>query len=105
MKYADCAHCGRTVQEFSPGKWRHVTDTFFGSVGCRAASFDDNKNWDDSLDRRWKAKPKKGTEREPARATSDIKNTGKAILLYDFMDPTFIRLVRTIPGVADLGEG
>src|SRR5690242_16662571 len=50
---AECRHCGYLIVRIGDSGWRHTS----GSVGCRAASFDRDGDWDDKLDRRWKAAP------------------------------------------------
>jgi len=65
-----CANCGELI--FDPGygsllhrdpTWEQIPGTPFelqsdyAMVGCRAASFREGKGWNDSLDRKWKAKP------------------------------------------------
>lgn len=67
--HAICRHChqpiirhpGDTswVHEPQPD-WNNPTPGRLGNVGCRAASFNRLGDWDESLDRRWKAAPRRG---------------------------------------------
>ena len=68
---ATCSKCGHPLGMSPRGgdRWAHIDPTngtagTFGSIGCRAASFDrpEVDGWDDTLDRRWKATPVKGSE-------------------------------------------
>ncbi|MGW8969641.1 hypothetical protein [Streptomyces platensis] len=54
-----CRHCGHSIMRVGDSTWRHDAAMPM-SRGCRAASFDRDGTWDDSLDRAWKATPPKG---------------------------------------------
>jgi hypothetical protein len=56
MEYAACRHCGRQIVRVGDAAWRHNSGVSM-SRGCRAAGFDRDGSWDDSLDRSWKASP------------------------------------------------
>ncbi|MFH8407415.1 HNH endonuclease [Streptomyces sp. NPDC018019] len=58
MTHTDCRHCGHAIARIGDGPWRHIAAAPM-SRGCRAASFDRDGTWDDSLDRAWKASPPK----------------------------------------------
>lgn len=58
MGHAVCRHCGHAIARIGDAAWRHSA-TAPMSRGCRAASFDRDGTWDDSLDRAWKASPPK----------------------------------------------
>ncbi|WP_206323225.1 HNH endonuclease [Streptomyces sp. HNM0574] len=58
MEHAVCRHCGHAVARIGNAHWRHSAAAPM-SRGCRAASFDRDGAWDDSLDRAWKATPPK----------------------------------------------
>ncbi|MFF0427126.1 HNH endonuclease [Streptomyces sp. NPDC004520] len=58
MKCAVCRHCGHEIARIGDAAWRHSAAEPM-SRGCRAASFDRDGTWDDSLDRAWKASPPK----------------------------------------------
>lgn len=58
MAHAACQHCGHAIARIADGAWRHIGAAPM-SRGCRAASFDRNGTWDNSLDRAWKASPPK----------------------------------------------
>jgi hypothetical protein len=51
-----CRHCARRIFEIGD-RWFHRSDDGGRFRGCRAASFDDDSGWDDTLDRRWMAAP------------------------------------------------
>lgn len=53
---ATCRHCGHPIYSLGD-RWQHEGES--GNVGCRAASFDRLGTWDDSLDKAWKASPRK----------------------------------------------
>ncbi|MGV9322223.1 HNH endonuclease [Streptomyces sp. NPDC003660] len=53
-----CRHCGHAIARIGNASWRHSAAAPM-SRGCRAASFDRNGTWDNSLDRAWKASPPK----------------------------------------------
>jgi hypothetical protein len=53
-----CRHCGHSIMRVGDSAWRHDAAPPM-SRGCRAASFDRDGTWDDSLDRAWKATPLK----------------------------------------------
>jgi hypothetical protein len=53
IERAVCRHCGYPIRQTGSDGWWHDS----GAVGCRAASFDRNDEWDDALDKRWKATP------------------------------------------------
>lgn len=59
VKEAVCRHCGHSIMRVGDSAWRHDAAPPM-SRGCRAASFDRDGTWDDSLDRAWKATPPKG---------------------------------------------
>jgi hypothetical protein len=50
---AECRYCGKEISRFGD-TWLHAT----GGRGCRAATFDPDVGWDDSLDRKWRAAPR-----------------------------------------------
>lgn len=52
-----CRRCGRAIVNPTGSTWTHLAADGALVVGCRAASFVDDEGWDDSLDRRWKARP------------------------------------------------
>ncbi|MDA3642613.1 HNH endonuclease [Saccharopolyspora indica] len=56
MGHAVCRHCGHAIARIEGSPWRHSAAAPM-SRGCRAASFDRDGTWDDSLDRAWKASP------------------------------------------------
>lgn len=56
MEHATCQHCGNAIARIADAPWRHSAAAPM-SRGCRAASFDRDGTWDDSLDRAWKASP------------------------------------------------
>lgn len=58
MAHATCRHCGEAIARIGDAPWRHSAAAPM-SRGCRAASFDRDGTWDDSLDRAWKASPPK----------------------------------------------
>ncbi|MGK5543946.1 HNH endonuclease [Streptomyces sp. URMC 127] len=58
MEHAVCRHCGHAIARIGDASWRHSAAAPM-SRGCRAASFDRDGTWDDSLDRAWKASPPK----------------------------------------------
>ncbi|MEU7165324.1 HNH endonuclease [Streptomyces morookaense] len=58
MGHAACRHCGHAIARIGNAPWRHSAAAPM-SRGCRAASFDRDGAWDDSLDRAWKASPPK----------------------------------------------
>ncbi|MEU9196484.1 HNH endonuclease [Streptomyces hundungensis] len=58
MGQATCRHCGHSIARIGDAAWRHSSAAPM-SRGCRAASFDRDGTWDDSLDRTWKAIPPK----------------------------------------------
>ena len=51
-----CRHCARPVFQIGE-RWFHRDAEGGRFRGCRAASFVDDRGWDDSLDRRWTAAP------------------------------------------------
>ncbi|MEU7016458.1 HNH endonuclease [Streptomyces sp. NPDC046385] len=59
MGHTVCRHCGHAIARVGEASWRHSAAAPM-SRGCRAASFDRDGTWDDSLDRAWKASPPKG---------------------------------------------
>jgi hypothetical protein len=50
---AECRYCGKPITQFGD-TWLHSA----GGRGCRAATFDPDVGWDDSLDRKWRAAPR-----------------------------------------------
>ncbi|MGA4838633.1 hypothetical protein [Streptomyces sp. G45] len=58
MGQAVCRHCGHAIARIGDAPWRHSAAAPM-SRGCRAASFDRDGTWDNSLDRAWKASPPK----------------------------------------------
>ncbi|MFK0292274.1 HNH endonuclease [Streptomyces sp. NPDC090442] len=58
MGHTDCRHRGHAIARIGAAPWRHIAAEPM-SRGCRAASFDRDGTWDDSLDRAWKASPPK----------------------------------------------
>ncbi|WP_019066063.1 HNH endonuclease [Streptomyces hokutonensis] len=58
MGLATCRYCGQAIARIGDSAWRHSAAAPM-SRGCRAASFDRDGTWDDSLDRAWKASPPK----------------------------------------------
>ncbi|MBJ7903992.1 HNH endonuclease [Streptomyces sp. DSM 110735] len=58
MGHAVCRYCGHAIARIGDASWRHSAAAPM-SRGCRAASFDRDGTWDDSLDRAWKATPPK----------------------------------------------
>jgi hypothetical protein len=56
MEHAVCRYCGHGIARIGDVPWRHSAKAPM-SRGCRAASFDRDGTWDDSLDRAWKASP------------------------------------------------
>lgn len=56
MGHTVCRHCGHAIARIGDAPWRHSAAAPM-SRGCRAASFDRDGTWDDSLDRAWKASP------------------------------------------------
>ncbi|WP_181138630.1 HNH endonuclease [Streptomyces sp. Ru73] len=58
MGQAVCRYCGHAIARIGDAAWRHSAAAPM-SRGCRAASFDRDGTWDDSLDRAWKASPPK----------------------------------------------
>ncbi|MEV8451820.1 HNH endonuclease [Streptomyces sp. NPDC052095] len=58
MGQAVCRHCGHAIARIGDAAWRHSAAAPM-SRGCRAASFDRDGTWDNSLDRAWKASPPK----------------------------------------------
>ncbi|MER7485602.1 HNH endonuclease [Streptomyces sp. NPDC126497] len=56
--HAVCRYCGHAIARIGDAPWRHSAAAPM-SRGCRAASFDRDGTWDDSLDRAWKATPPK----------------------------------------------
>jgi hypothetical protein len=61
IERAICKHCENPISRAPEGSWRHGA---FGSRGCRAASFDRDGTWDDSLDRKRYASPPSGRDRK-----------------------------------------
>ena len=58
MTDPDCARCGRPIFEALPGQWYHYpAGDGMVNVGCRAASYQPDVGWNESLDRRWRATP------------------------------------------------
>jgi hypothetical protein len=58
-----CMHCGRAIVDVGmagPPRWIHLAADGGTNVGCRTASFESDSGWNDSLDRRWKARPVDG---------------------------------------------
>lgn len=56
---AECRNCGQKISRPVGGDvdmWRH--EDADRSRSCRAASFDDETGWDDSLKRTWMARPR-----------------------------------------------
>jgi hypothetical protein len=51
-----CRHCAGPIFEVGD-RWFHRNAEGGRVRGCRAASFDDDSGWDDTLDRRWTARP------------------------------------------------
>lgn len=58
MDHAVCRHCGHSISRIGDAAWRHDAASPM-SRGCRAASFDRDGQWDNALDRGWKATPPK----------------------------------------------
>lgn len=58
MRHAVCRYCDHAIASIGDASWRHIAAAPM-SRGCRAASFDRDGTWDDSLDRAWKASPPK----------------------------------------------
>ncbi|MEV5238692.1 HNH endonuclease [Streptomyces cinnamoneus] len=58
MSHAICRYCDHAIARIGDAPWRHIAAAPM-SRGCRAASFDRDGTWDDSLDRAWKASPPK----------------------------------------------
>ncbi|RZU01275.1 hypothetical protein EV645_8105, partial [Kribbella rubisoli] len=58
MEYAVCRYCSHAIARVGDAAWRHSAKAPM-SRGCRAASFDRDGTWDDSLERAWKAAPPK----------------------------------------------
>lgn len=58
MGHAVCRHCGHAIARIGNAAWRHSAAAPM-SRGCRAASFDRDGTWDNSLGRAWKASPPK----------------------------------------------
>ncbi|MFC1432474.1 HNH endonuclease [Streptacidiphilus sp. N1-3] len=58
MEHAACRNCGHAVARIGDAPWRHSAAAPM-SRGCRAASFDRDGTWDDSLNRSWKAMPRR----------------------------------------------
>ncbi|WP_176724061.1 MULTISPECIES: HNH endonuclease [unclassified Streptomyces] len=58
MEHTACRHCGHGIARIGNAAWRHSAAAPM-SRGCRAASFDRDGTWDDTLDRAWKASPPK----------------------------------------------
>ncbi|MFI7101284.1 HNH endonuclease [Streptomyces sp. NPDC050161] len=58
MGHTVCRYCGHAIARIGAAPWRHIAAAPM-SRGCRAASFDRDGTWDDSLDRAWKASPPK----------------------------------------------
>ncbi|MGW4321506.1 HNH endonuclease [Streptomyces sp. NPDC004684] len=58
FEHTVCRYCSHTIARIGDASWRHIAAAPM-SRGCRAASFDRNGAWDDSLDRSWKAMPLK----------------------------------------------
>ncbi|WP_436778858.1 hypothetical protein [Streptomyces sp. URMC 126] len=56
--HAVCRYCGHAIARIGDAPWRHSAAAPI-SRGCRAASFDRDGTWDDSLDRAWKGSPPK----------------------------------------------
>ncbi|MEU6464108.1 hypothetical protein [Streptomyces sp. NPDC046976] len=56
MGHTVCRHCGHAIARIGDAPWRHSVAAPM-SRGCRAAGFDRDGAWDDSLDRGWKASP------------------------------------------------
>lgn len=68
----ECRNCGQPIFD-SYGKWIHFDteghivmevgsisiQSDYGMSGCRSASFRPGHGWDDSLNRKWVAKPVK----------------------------------------------
>jgi len=55
-----CRRCERSITQDVRGEWAHLTENGFALVvGCRAASFDKDAGWDDSLKKHWVAAPPK----------------------------------------------
>jgi hypothetical protein len=52
-----CRRCGRRIVAAGSG-WRHFGANGGLFAGCRAASFTEDKGWDDTLPRSWKAAPR-----------------------------------------------
>lgn len=55
-----CAHCQRVILDIGAAgkpRWIHLSADGGTNVGCRAASFEPARGWDESLDRKWKARP------------------------------------------------
>lgn len=54
--FSTCRTCGHPIYfNKLADRWQH--EGLSGNVGCRAASFDRDGDWDDALDRRAKAAP------------------------------------------------
>lgn len=50
-----CARCGRELVVSETGFVTHLAEDGGLNRGCRAASFDNETGWDDSLNKSWKA--------------------------------------------------
>lgn len=57
LKQCTCRRCGKPIESLSGEVWFHTDSA--RSRGCRSASFTREHGWDDSIDRRWTAAPKK----------------------------------------------
>lgn len=56
-----CVNCKVPIEHYN-GKWVHAIEAAmwwsdWGTVGCRAASFNEGTGWNETLDRRAKARP------------------------------------------------
>ncbi|MFF9525669.1 HNH endonuclease [Streptomyces achromogenes] len=58
MSHAECRYCGHAIARIGDAPWLHIAAAPM-SRGCRAASYDRDGTWDNSLDRAWKAAPPK----------------------------------------------
>lgn len=54
-KTATCRHCRHSIYQLpASDRWVHDAGN---RRGCNAASYDRDGTWDDSLDRKWSARP------------------------------------------------
>jgi hypothetical protein len=60
-QHATCRRCQRSILRGARWRdgyhWWHIAEDHSLRRGCRAASFTTENGWDDSIDRKWMARP------------------------------------------------